>query len=171
MPTVIRKRLFPAARLRIASEHGRQGPFPRHRDRHPGPRRRLGCAGGDEYIYLNGENFASIRGTGTEDYFNGGFYFSGGVVSLPFNGLSYKTDSYPLWMSAYRLSIPDAVVFHNALIVDIEHGGVNDGNGNYYSTALFYRDDGSGNPPADRSIRADRGVASQRRLRDRFRRV
>ncbi len=110
----------------------------------------LGCLEGDELFYTNGENFPSIHGTGTEDYFNGGFYFYDGPVSLPFGGCSkIQASTYPLQMSAYRLSIPDAVVFRNGFIADIEHGGVNESNGSYNSTALYYHDDGAGAPPAD----------------------
>ncbi len=110
----------------------------------------VGCLEGDELFHANGENYPSIHGTGTEDYFNAGYYFSGGPVSLPYSGCSLIEQShYPLQMSAYRLSIPDAVVFRNGFIADIEHGGVNEGNGDYYSTAFYYRDDGPGSPPAD----------------------
>lgn len=103
---------------------------------------------GDELIYVNGESSPSIHGTGTEDYFNGGFYFSGGPVSWPFSGCSVISQSWPLNMSAYRLSIMDAVVFTNGIIVDIEHGGVNEATGNYWSTAFYYRDDAAGSPPS-----------------------
>ncbi len=102
---------------------------------------------GDEQIYVNGEPRPSIHGTGTEDYFNGGFYFLDGPVSWPFSGCSVISQSWPLIMSAYRLQITDAAVFDNGVIVDMEHGGVNEANGNYWSTAWYYRDDGAGPPP------------------------
>ncbi len=103
---------------------------------------------GDEQIYVNGETRPSIHGTGTEDYFNGGFYFLDGPVSWPFSGCSVISWNWPLIMSAYRLHITDAVAFDNGVIVDMEHGGVNDANGNYWSTAWYYRDDGAGPPPS-----------------------
>jgi len=108
-----------------------------------------GVLEGDEYIYVDGESTPRIHGTGTEDYFDGGYYFNDGPGSWPFAGCSVISQQWPLIMSAYRLSVPDAVVFRDGIIVDIEHGGVNEGEGNYYSTAFFYRDDGPGTPPAD----------------------
>ena len=33
---------------------------------------------GDEMIYVDGEKEAAIKGTGTEDYFNSGWYFNQG---------------------------------------------------------------------------------------------
>ncbi len=107
-----------------------------------------GILEGDEQIYVNGEAVASILGTGTEDYFNGGFYFSGGTVSLPFNGVSYL-DNNTLLVSTYRLHVTDPVVFRNGIIVDLEHGGVNEAAGNYDTTAFFYRDDDAGQTPAE----------------------
>lgn len=107
-----------------------------------------GILEGDEQIYVNGEPTASILGTGTEDYFNGGFYFSGGTVSLPFHGLP-SLDNNTLVLSAYRLQVPDPVVFRNGCVVDIEHGGQNEANGHYRSTAYYYRDDASGETPPE----------------------
>lgn len=107
-----------------------------------------GVLEGDEQIYVNGEPTASILGTGTEDYFNGGFYFSGGPVSLPFGGCSV-IDNINFRMSAYRLHVPDPVVFDDGIIVDMEHGGVNEASGDYRTTAFYYRDDAAGDPPAD----------------------
>ncbi len=102
-----------------------------------------GILEGDEQIYVNGESTPSILGTGTEDYFNGGFYFSGGTVSLPFHGVPTLDNSF-VTLSAYRLQVPDPVVFRDGCIVDMEHGGQNEANGTYQSTAYYYRDDASG---------------------------
>lgn len=107
-----------------------------------------GILEGDEQIYVNGEPTASILGTGTEDYFNGGYYFLTGPVALPFSGLTMM-DSNLLLLSVYRLHIPDPVVFRNGIIVNMEHGGVNEVGGDYRSTAFYYRDDAAGQPPAD----------------------
>ena len=40
---------------------------------------------GDEKIFVDGENAPSIHGTGTEDYFNCGWYFQGGPDPKPFH--------------------------------------------------------------------------------------
>lgn len=95
---------------------------------------------GDEQIYVDGEKVPSIKGTGTEDYFNGGFYFASGPYSLPFSGCSV-VDSKQHRVSAYRLCMTDPVVFGNQTIVTIEHGFGNKSVADYESTAYFYQND------------------------------
>gem|GEM_PF-278916 len=93
---------------------------------------------GDELIYVDGEKEPSVHGTGTEDYFNCGWYFATGLVSQPLHGLTFKTD----WdqVGAYRLHIPDYISFSKEIIVNIEHGGENDyPEADYSSTAYFYQ--------------------------------
>ena len=41
---------------------------------------------GDERVYVDGLRSPSIYGTGTEDEFDGGYYFNHGAFTLPFNG-------------------------------------------------------------------------------------
>src|SRR5262249_6288672 len=48
---------------------------------------------GDEMIFLDGEQVASIRGTGTEDYFSGGFHFDRGAYSAPYHGAPLTDDA------------------------------------------------------------------------------
>lgn len=97
---------------------------------------------GDEQIYVDGEKIPSIKGTGTEDYFNGGFYFANGPYSQPYSGCSV-VDSKQHRVSAYRLCITDPVVFANQTIVTIEHGFGNKSVADYESTAYFYLNDSS----------------------------
>lgn len=103
---------------------------------------------GDEKIYVDGESFPSLHGTGTEDYFNGGFYFTSGVFSFPFHGCSVLNTT-TREMSAYRFHVSDPIPFRSSIIFDIEHGQFNDFNGDYYSTAFYYLDHGPGAPPAE----------------------
>lgn len=103
---------------------------------------------GDEKIYVDGESFPSLHGTGTEDYFNGGFYFTQGVFSFPFHGCSVL-DTSTRRMSAYRFHVSDPIVFRESIVFDIEHGQFNDFNGDYYSTAFYYLDHGAGSPPLE----------------------
>jgi hypothetical protein len=69
-------------------------------------------------------------------------------VSLPFNGVSYL-DNVSYLVSTYRLHVTDPIVFRNGIIVDMEHGGLNDIPGIYDSTAFYYRDDAAGQTPAE----------------------
>jgi D-arabinan exo alpha-(1,3)/(1,5)-arabinofuranosidase (non-reducing end) len=108
---------------------------------------------GDEQIYVDGEATPAVHGTGTEDYFNGGFYFAGGPFSRPFSGCSLL-DSGSRRVSAYRLCVTDPVVFHNGITVNIEHGFRNKSIADYQSTAFYYRDDAAGAAPPPPSFPA-----------------
>ncbi len=77
---------------------------------------------GDDQATLDGE--LVIHGTGSEDFFNGGWYNVTGRwisrVSLPFSGcLDYKN---PLGRSAgYRFMLTDAYAYEESALLTIEH--------------------------------------------------
>ncbi|HOO56156.1 MAG TPA: DUF2961 domain-containing protein [bacterium] len=95
---------------------------------------------GDEMIYVDGEAHPpAIHGTGTEDYFNSGWYFNKGTFSGPYHGLTIK-ELLRARISAYRFHIPDPIPFKKSIRVTIEHGGINDTPGSdYSSTAYWYQ--------------------------------
>jgi hypothetical protein len=78
---------------------------------------------GDEKIYIDGEEKASIWGTGTEDYFLSAWGLK--TTSTPYFGTPY----FDQWgivgghTSAYRWHINDPIVFNTAIRVTIEHYG------------------------------------------------
>lgn len=78
---------------------------------------------GDEKIYIDGEQKASIWGTGTEDYFLSAWGLK--TTSTPYFGTPY----FDQWgivgghTSAYRWHIPDPIVFNTGIKVTIEHYG------------------------------------------------
>jgi len=80
---------------------------------------------GDDFFFIDGEPEPRLRGTGTEDYFCDGWGFR--EQAGPYYGA-------PLWEgygtgdrgTAYRFHIPDPVVFHRTLRVEIEHKGSQD---------------------------------------------
>jgi hypothetical protein len=107
---------------------------------------------GDEMLYVDGESMPSIHGTGTEDYFNCGWYFyDQDSLSLPYHGLSLlQHDSLGLCgVSAHRFHIPDPIPFNSSLKVTFEHGPVNDLNANYFSVAYYYLHECPTNTPGD----------------------
>ena len=65
---------------------------------------------GDESIYVDGEESPSWHGTGTEDYFNGGWYFGSSSFSRSLYGapIMKKPQSR---LSVYRFHLTDAVPF------------------------------------------------------------
>jgi D-arabinan exo alpha-(1,3)/(1,5)-arabinofuranosidase (non-reducing end) len=98
----------------------------------------MGMLEGWESIYVDGEETPSIPGTGNEDYFNSGFYFSRGPYSAPHWGCtvrSYLTSR----CAAYRFHIADAIPFQRSIVVDMDHGYTNQVQTDYSSVAYWYQ--------------------------------
>lgn len=78
---------------------------------------------GDEKIYIDGEEKASIWGTGTEDYFLSAWGLK--KTSTPYSGVPY----FDQWgivgghTSAYRWHLNDPIVFNKGIKVTFEHFG------------------------------------------------
>jgi len=93
---------------------------------------------GDEMVYVDGESKPSVNGTGTEDFFNSGWYFNRGEYSAPYHGLIWKDDSASR-IAAYRFMVGDAIPFQKSIRVTIEHGTENTETADYSSTAYWYQ--------------------------------
>ncbi|MFH2040729.1 MAG: glycoside hydrolase family 172 protein [Chloroflexota bacterium] len=93
---------------------------------------------GDEMVYVDGEKFPSLYGTGTEDYFTGGWYFNHGEFAAPYHGLILKDDSLSR-IAAYRFHILDAIPFTKSIRFEMEHGTENVERADYSSTAYWYQ--------------------------------
>jgi len=77
---------------------------------------------GDDRFYIDGEEYPSLRGTGTEDYFGDAWGFR--QFDRPFYGVSLWEGYFPGDRNtAYRWHIPDPVPFKNSIKVSIEHRG------------------------------------------------
>jgi hypothetical protein len=96
---------------------------------------------GDEKFFIDGESQPSIQGTGTEDYFSGGWYFDKGVFSAPYHGVILK-EPQNFRVSAYRWHMEDPIPFRKSLRVTMEHGSFFDGQVNQldaaFSSVAFY---------------------------------
>lgn len=98
---------------------------------------------GDEKIYCDGEKWPSRwLGTGTEDYYNGAYFWNHPnkpAMVRPLGGLTFLD-----WgigrVCAYRWHIPDCINFKHSIRVDQEHGPVSDIPTNYQSVAYYYLD-------------------------------
>ena len=112
---------------------------------------------GDEKIYVDGEKWPSRwLGTGTEDYFNGAYFWNApnkAAMARPYGGLTFLD-----WgigrVCAYRWHILDFVSFQKNLRLDLEHGGVSDWPAHYQSVAYYYLEKPTCQPPL--SALADR---------------
>jgi hypothetical protein len=114
-----------------------------------GPRNR-GFLEGDERIYVDDCQTPSFYGTGTEDFFNGGFYFQNGLFTLPTHGNTADlSDTNYNYTSAYRFFLSDAIPFRKHIMVGIQHGGADDVSENVWTLAYYYHQ------PAPRSVLSD----------------
>jgi hypothetical protein len=92
---------------------------------------------GDEHLYTGGSPGPQISGTGTEDFFEGGWYFKYGPFTGPLNGsTSHEAGSGDCpagtdCTSAYRLLIGDAIPFGSSMMFGIEHGGIDEAQAGY----------------------------------------
>jgi len=91
---------------------------------------------GDEIFHVDGA-FRG-QGTGTEDYFNAGWYFDQGPFSAPWHGLVVKDDTLGR-IAAYRWHVPDPVPFRDSIRIEIEHGHANEEVADYATVAFWYQ--------------------------------
>lgn len=91
---------------------------------------------GDESMRVDGELTPRWRGTGLEDYFNGGWYYQN-VMSRPLNGVPFKSF---FRIVQYRLHRLDPVMFRDAFDMLFERGPDHASHGAMESTAYYYLD-------------------------------
>lgn len=100
---------------------------------------------GDERVYVDGSASPSLYGTGTEDFYEGGWYFNHGTFNAPMNGNPAHEEAatgcrYDC-TSTYRLMLSEAVTFDSGLRFGIEHGASDQDPAYYSSTAFWYGHD------------------------------
>jgi hypothetical protein len=106
----------------------------------------IGYLEGNEEFFVDGEEKPSTCGTGTEDYFNGGWYYSEGLFTRPLHGLTVKVQTRGVFPDAegitsqFRIQLPDCVPFHDSFVAKIQYGA-NSGHldDEYASVAYWYQ--------------------------------
>ncbi|HEV3120763.1 MAG TPA: DUF2961 domain-containing protein, partial [Isosphaeraceae bacterium] len=98
---------------------------------------------GDDRFEVDGQS--AIHGTGTEDYFNCGWYALKGRLDRPATYASYgfpvySQDANTARAAAYRLHLADPVPFAREIKAGLEHGGENDVAANYRAAIYWYSD-------------------------------
>lgn len=96
---------------------------------------------GDEWFTCDGN--LHIHGTGSEDYFNCGWYATPGRLMGP---CAFPLHGFPIYdrhegserAAAFRWHVADPIPYEKSIEAKIEHGGTNDINANYRSAAFFY---------------------------------
>lgn len=93
---------------------------------------------GDERWYPDGLRTPTIQGTGTEDYYNGGWYFINGTFTLPTHGNPQHTVRGEIDTTGmYRLHVGDSLNFYRGADFSIEHGALNLGTNEIYRSCTF----------------------------------
>ena len=96
---------------------------------------------GDEMIFIDGDTSPTINGTGTEDYYNGGWNFGAEPFAYMHNGAPYIVDPERIGgrYCMYRWHMDNPVRFQKSLKFTIEHGHANYRSDNFFSTAYWYQ--------------------------------
>jgi hypothetical protein len=94
---------------------------------------------GDDMIFVDGEKFPSLYGTGSEDYFSDAWGMredENPFYGCPLQEPDFKTGSKA---TVYRFHIPDPIPFKKSIRVTIEHGHANDRSDYFSSVAYWYQ--------------------------------
>jgi len=106
------------------------------------PRKNKWYGEGDDMIFIDGEKYPSLYGTGTEDYFNTAFC-PHTEFNAPYHGIILNSgDEGNPWKgknTVYRYHIEDPIMFEKSIRVTIEHGHANNLSNDYSSTAYWYQ--------------------------------
>lgn len=93
---------------------------------------------GNDMFFIDGEEYPSINGTGTEDYFNHAWGMQRN--HFPFFGtIVHEGDNTEGMHIAYRFHITDPIRFEKSIRVTIEHGHANHLADDWSSTAYWYQ--------------------------------
>ncbi|OMB93294.1 glycoside hydrolase family 172 protein [Mycobacterium colombiense] len=98
---------------------------------------------GAERVYTDGAASPQWYGTGTEDLYEGGWYFKNGThFSDPLNGQPDQRTATggcaDYCVAVYRIMLADAIGYHSGIRFGIEHGKRNMVQPDYSSTAFLY---------------------------------
>ncbi len=117
----------------------------------------LGFLEGDEMMWVDDRDNTHYNGTGTEDYFNGGWYF-GQTGWQAYYGCGYLSDEESR-CHAFRLQLTDLVPFQSRIRAGIEHGPGNDVQADYAGVTYWYAAPGTTHnfapaPVSERMVRS-----------------
>lgn len=91
----------------------------------------------ENMFFIDGEEYPSLNGTGTEDYFNHAWGMQRNAY--PFFGTIVHEGDTDGFQVSYRFHITDPVRFEKSLRVTIEHGHANHLSDDWSSTAYWYQ--------------------------------
>jgi hypothetical protein len=91
---------------------------------------------GNTEVYVDGSLTPQIQGTGTEDWFDGAYYFQDGPFTQATHGVTIFPASSSIY--AYRFDLNDPISFNNSITLGMLHGPVNNTGGTVSSLAYYY---------------------------------
>lgn len=98
---------------------------------------------GDERLFTDGSLTPEMHGTGTEDFYEGGWYFNRGTFNAPMTGNPVheeKKDGCEFdCTSMYRLFVAEGMEFDSSIRFGIEHGPANNEPALLGSTTYLYQ--------------------------------
>lgn len=130
---------------------------------------------GDDMIFIDGEEFPSLHGTGTEDYFNTSWGAPSTPYATPYFGYAKVNNDIGFLGKThiYRFHIADPVYFDKSLRFTIEHGSMNCLTLDLASVAYWYQDKAVRIPPipgvSERQPRPMIGPVDMHRWRNEWR--
>jgi hypothetical protein len=109
---------------------------------------------GAERVYTDGSESPQWYGTGTEDLYEGGWYFHNGTIySDPLTGQPDRRTATggcaDYCVAVYRLMLAEGIDYHSAIRFGIEHGKRNMVQPEYSSTAFLYTQPSDTITPSD----------------------
>jgi hypothetical protein len=92
---------------------------------------------GNAEIYVDG-SLTPLQGTGTEDWFDGAYYWNDGSFTQATHGVNFFPGSTTL--ETYRFDLNDPISFNNSIKLGIQHGATDDAGVYPYSVSsvVFY---------------------------------
>lgn len=101
---------------------------------------RLAYLEGDERVFVDGATSPALHGTGTEDFYEGGWYFNRDAFTTPTTGTPVKdrADCVEGCTGMYRLLLAEGINFDNSMRFSIEHGQGDDEPALEASTTYWY---------------------------------
>lgn len=95
---------------------------------------------GDDIFLVDGDEGLTVRGTSTEDYFDGGWYFRTGTFVGPYHGVIRKEQGKDeVRVSAYRFHMDYPIPFRKSLVFEIQGACVYPAD--YSSVAYWYQEE------------------------------
>ena len=96
---------------------------------------------GDDMIFIDGEVMPTIKGTGSEDYYNGAWDFGLQAFANLHQGAPYVVDPERIGgrYCLYRWHTESPITFEKSIRVTMEHGHGNHRSDDFYSVGYWYQ--------------------------------